>query len=245
MVEDVAQSIPIPENKTVATIELDSFAVAVMEIEDVQDFIGQDFAVNLRTMLGSDDVTLNPGDIAVNMMMMMTEPTASLSIDETFFQSSSVDQAISSAKEAGNATSNGTGSVTVVPRIINSVYLTAALFPRINLGENQSNESSTTTAPVGSIILSSTLSLTTTTETQMSKTSEVRVFDIDPPITLTFMKNQMLTNGTNPNTSCTFWDFEANSEFWLGAASQPACTLSKIKILVCFCIQMVVVTGRP
>ena len=232
MVEQVAQNIPIPENETVATIQLDSFAVAVMDVTKIEEFPGQDFAIDLGALLGSDDLSLDQGEISINMRMMTKEPTASLSIAETFFQSSSVSQALN--EERGNATSNMT--VNVVPRIINSVYLTPALFPRINRDEG-SNISSTTTAPVGSIILSSTLAVTTITETKSSQ-REVRVRDINPPIILTFMKNPVLANGTNANTSCTFWDFAENGEL----SVHLPCTLSKS---LCVCMQMDLVTGQP
>ncbi len=191
MVEEVAQRIPIPDNETTATIQLDSFAVAVVEIRELDQFVGQLFSVDLGERLEAENPSLNEND--VSFMKQSQEPTASLSIDSSFFTDTSVTNAVASA--------NGNGSTT--RRIINSVYLTDSLFPRIN-----TTNSSLTNGSVGSIIISSTLSLTFTDAT----TLEVRVANINPPITLTFRKKQTLANGTNSETTCNFWDFELNGE---------------------------------
>ena len=200
MVEDVAQSLPIPENETSTTIRLDSFAVGVMEIEDTTTFQGQVFSIDLGNTFATDDGdNLTLGDNAVGFEKP-AQPTASLKIDSNFFQDTSVLGAISAAQASMNMSGNMIESF--VPRIVNSVYLTEALFPRIN-----TSNTTVTSAPVGSIILSSTLSLSAMSNGSM----EVRVANINPPITLTFVKRQSLVNDTT-DTLCTFWDFEINGE---------------------------------
>lgn len=199
MVEEVAAFIPIPENETTALIQQDLFAVAVMEVPPQSDlFLGHDFGVDLGMRFDSeseDDLILNPGDITFERN---TEATASLSISSNFFETPSVRDAISSSVENANMSEEF-----VISRIINSAFLRDVFFTRINISTDANY--SVTTAPVGGIILSSTLALITMTETR-----EVRVIDIDPPITLTFRKKQSLAS--NSNTSCNFWDFEENSE---------------------------------
>ena len=129
--------------------------------------------------------------------------TASVKIDSNFFQDPSVLDAIAKATpESDNSSEN------FVPRIINSVYLTDRLFPRIAINKN---ESDVTTAPVGSVILSSTLTLTSPSG---SDNREVRVTNLNPPITLTFQKTEVLntSDGVEIDTTCYFWDFGANSK---------------------------------
>ena len=193
VVEEVAQFVIIPPNETTATIQLERFAVTVMEVALSDPFAGQDFSVDLGVRFNSeeeDDLVLNPGDIGFEMD---ETATASLNIPSNFFNNSSISEEISST--ANNM------SETFFTRIINSVFLTGALFPRINI-----TDSNVTTSPVGSIILSSTLTLVSVRETRV-----VRVMDIDPPITLTFMKRQVLANQSNA-TTCSFWDFDQNGE---------------------------------
>ncbi len=194
VVEAVAQTIPIPENETTAIIQLDSFAVTVVEVRETDQFAGQLFSVDLGKKLEDENPSLDDDDISFKKTNEI--PTASLSIDSSFFEDASVTNALASAKGSDNT------SQVFTSRIINSVYLTDTLFPRIN-----ATNSSFSTGSVGSIILSSTLVLTSIGETR-----EVRVTNINPPITLTFSKKQTLANGTNSDTTCTFWDFELNSE---------------------------------
>ncbi len=78
MVEEVAQTIPIPENETMATIQLDSFAVAVMEVRDTDHFDGQLFSVDLGKRLEDEKPSLDDDDIS--FMKTNEQPTASLSI---------------------------------------------------------------------------------------------------------------------------------------------------------------------
>ena len=191
VVEEVSQFVTIPPNETTATIQLDLFAVSVMEVDTSDPFAGQDFSVDLGVRFNSeeeDDLVLNRGDVKFEMD---ETATASLNIPSNFFETPSISEEISST---GNNMSE-----TVSTRIINSVFLTDALFPRINR-----TGSNITTSPVGSIILSSTLTLVSMRETRI-----LRVMDIDPPIRLTFTKRQMLANQSD-STTCNFWDFDQN-----------------------------------
>ena len=191
VVEEVSQFVTIPPNETTATIQLDLFAVSVMEVAPGDPFAGQDFSVDLGVRFNSeeeDDLVLNPGDIRFEME---ETATASLNIPSNFFETPSISEEISSSEK--------NMSEMVITRIINSVFLTDALFPRINTTNDNA-----TTSPVGSIILSSTLTLVSMKDTRI-----VRVMDIDPPITLTFVKRQMLANQSD-STTCSFWDFNQN-----------------------------------
>ena len=186
MVEEVAQTIPIPVNETIATILLEDFAVTVVEIPEGNEFLGHDFSVDLGMRFISEDanLSLNEGDISFKAS---PEATASLSIAKDFFEIPSVRMTLT----------NRNYDESFSLRIINSVYLSDVFFVRPS--------ASTSNASVGGIILSSTLFLINSTTT-----SVVRVTDLDPPITLTFMKKQSLANDTN--TSCNFWDFRANGQ---------------------------------
>lgn len=193
VVEEVAQFIPIPQNQTTTSIQLDRFAVAVMELAQSDEFTGQDFSVDLGQRFNSEpDLVLKPGDIKFEMD---EAATASLSISSDFFETPSVSDAISSSSSEDTNSTEG-----VTSRIVNSVFLTDTLFPRIN-----SSGSNVTTAPVGSIILSSTLTVISINQTKI-----VRVVDLKPPITLTFVKKQSLANDSV--TTCNFWDFEENGQ---------------------------------
>lgn len=198
----MAQSVPIPENKTSTTIQLDSFAVGVTEIRNKDEFQGQLFSVDLGQDFSSKDKNdLSLDKDSVSFAMEESKPTASLQIDSNFFEDQSVlDAIVKATPESNNSSEN------FVPRMINSVYLTDRLFPRIATN----NKSDVTTAPVGSVILSSTLTLTSPSG---GDNREVRVTNIDPPITLTFQKTEVLntTDGVEIDTTCYFWDFSANS----------------------------------
>lgn len=191
MIEEVAQTIPLPENETMAIILLEDFAVTVTDVSKDYEFQGHDFSVDLGMRFTSEDtdLSLNEGDIT---FMVSPQATASLSISKDFFQSSSVAMAISAA-------TNDIGyNESLSLRIINSVYLSDTLFIR---AEN----STTSNASVGGIILSSTLVLINSTETTV-----IRVANLKPPITLTFKKKQSLANDSD--ASCNFWDFRANGQ---------------------------------
>ena len=77
------------------------------------------------------------------------------------------------------------------PRITNSVFLTDALFSR-------RTNSSTGILEVGGIIMAAALSNKETVE------------NLNPPVSLTFLKKPSLENGTN--TTCRFWDFLADGK---------------------------------
>lgn len=84
-------------------------------------------------------------------------------------------------------------------RITNTAYLTDSLFT----GQEESSD-----FVVGGVIVSASLSMTSSNGGYVES---VKVVNLDPPISLTFMKRPSLVeNGTN--TSCNFWDFAANGK---------------------------------
>lgn len=189
VVENVAQSIPLDENEASTSILLNSFGVGVTRIQDITIFEGHVFSVDLGMNFATEDgdeVTLANGAVS---FIKSAESTAALSIAPSSFRDSSILASISSARERNSAT-------TERPRIVNSVYLTDALFPRWHTISGKFTPPS-----VGSVILSSTL---------FFASREVRVSNVHPPITITFVKRRSLFNGTNTDATCNFWDFEAN-----------------------------------
>ena len=105
VVEEVAQMVPIPVNQTSVVFRLESFSVAVMEV-DPENFEGQEFSFNED----KDDVSFE----------MSEDATASLSIPQNLLMSV---MDLMPSSEDMNASAS-------IPRITNAAYLNDALFVR-------------------------------------------------------------------------------------------------------------------
>ena len=107
LVENVAQSVPIPPDEMSLVFPLDFLAVAVMDLNP-DEFRGQDFSINIGEDVDfGDDTTISSTDISFESSQ---QATASVTLPENLLR---------------DMVTPG-----MVPRITNAAYLTDALFSR-------------------------------------------------------------------------------------------------------------------
>ena len=132
VIEDVAEKIPLPENKTSVVIPLTSFAISVREVDpDMSNFTGLEFSANF-----GDSFEFNSDQtIETNALSFSKTPnfTAILNVPASVFNISMT--------QSSNRTS-------APPRITNSVFLSDTLFVR------RTKENLT----VGSLVMAAALS---------------------------------------------------------------------------------------